>query len=143
MEQITVKALCLIEHKGRLLLCKGYDRVKKETFFRFVGGTVNFGEKTEEALQREIKEELDSEIENLQFIITIENIFTYEGEAGHEICFLYQGDLSNKDIYHKEVILIPDAKDFPAEWVPISDILKGKVKLYPSFNYQKLFSSFL
>lgn len=139
-EKIMVKAMCLIEHEGKLLLCKNYNKVKKETFFRVVGGTVNFGEKCEEAVRREIKEELNSKIENLHFIAVIENIFTYEGEEGHEIVFLYKGDLSNKEIYKKKIIYIPDAEDFPAEWVPISDILEGKVKLYPVFNYRKLFS---
>jgi len=142
-KEIVVKALCIIEKEGELLLCKGYDSVKRETFFRFVGGTVNFGEKAEEALKREIKEELNSEIENLRFITTIQNIFTYEGKNGHEICFLYKGDLSNKDVYQKKIIPIPDAENFPAEWVPISDVLKGKVRLYPVFNHRKLFSSFL
>lgn len=140
-KRIMVKAMCLIEHEGKLLLCKGYDKVKKETFFRVIGGTVNFGEKCEEAVRREIREELNYEIENLRFITVIENIFTYEREEGHEIVFLYKGDLSNKEIYKKKIIHIPDAEDFPVEWVPISDILEEKVKLYPAFNYRELFSS--
>lgn len=140
-KKIVVKALCIVEKDGKLLLCKGFDSVKKEIFFRFVGGTVNFGEKIEEALRREIREELNSEIENLEFVTMIENIFIFEGERGHEICFLYKGDLSNKEVYHKKVIPIPDTEDFPAKWVLISDVLEGKVKLYPTFDYRKLFSS--
>jgi len=132
-----IKTLCIIEKDGKLLACKGYDSVKKETYFRLVGGTVNFGEGTEKALRREIKEELDSEIENLQFLTVVENIFTYEREAGHEICFIYKGDLSNKEVYKKNYIPI-DVDDFPAEWVPISEILSGKIKLYPAFDYKKI-----
>ena len=139
-KEIMVKAMCLIEHDGKLLLNKGYDKIKKETFFRVLGGTLNFGEKCKEAIRREIKEELNSEIENLRFITVIENIFTYEREEGHEIVFLYKGDLSNKEIYKKKIVPIPDAEDFPAEWVPISDILDEKVILYPAFNYRELFS---
>ena len=135
-----VKALCIIEQGRKLLLCKSYDNVKKEIFFRFVGGTVNFGEKSEEALRREIRGELNSEIENLKFITVIENIFTYEGRKKHEICFLYKGDLARKDLYYKNVIPILDHKGFPAELVPISDILEGKIILYPIFNYKELFS---
>lgn len=137
---IVVKALCIIKKDDKLLLCKGYDSLKKETFFRLVGGGVEFGEKTEEALRREIREELNSEIENLKFLTVVENIFTFEGEAGHEICFIYKGDLSNKGVYEKKHIPI-DEEGFPAEWVPISDILEKKVILYPSSDYRKLFSS--
>ena len=86
-KKIVIKALCIIEQGRKLLLCKSYDNVKKEIFFRFVGGTVNFGEKSEEALRREIKEELNSEIENLKFIIVIENIFTYEGGKNMKFVF--------------------------------------------------------
>jgi len=64
-KKITVKVMCFIEHNGKLLLNKGYDKVKNETFFRIIGGGVNFGERSEEALRREIKEELNSEIKNL------------------------------------------------------------------------------
>ena len=135
--------MCIIEQGGKLLLCKSYDNIKKEIFFRFVGGAVNFGEKSEEALRREIKEELNSEIENLKFISVVENIFTYEGRKKHEICFLFKGDLVNKDLYYKNVISILDHKGFPAEWVSISDILEGKIILYPSFNYKELFSKLL
>lgn len=131
--------MCLVERDGKLLLCKGYDKVKNETFFRFIGGTVNFGENTEEAVRREIKEELDSDIENLHFLTVIESIFTYEGKKSHEIVFLYKGDLYSQEIYKKKFIPIADAEEFPAEWVPISDVLEGKVILYPSFNYRKLF----
>lgn len=139
-KKIVVKALCVIEQDGKLLLCKGFDSVKKETYYRFVGGTIDFGEKAEDALKREIREELDSEIENLEFITVVENVFIYEKKPGHEICFIYKGDLTNKEVYQKKVIPIPGEDDFPAEWVPISDILEGKVILYPEFDYHKLFS---
>jgi len=140
-KKIAIKSLCIIEKDGKILACKGYDSVKKETFFHLVGGTVKFREKVKEALRREIREELNSEIENLRFITIIENIFTYEGKKAHEICFIYKGDLLNKEVYERNHIQI-DTEGFPAEWISISDILKGKVKLYPAFNYRKLFSSF-
>lgn len=139
-KKISVKALCLIEHKGKLLLNKGYDKVKDKTFFRIIGGGVNFREETEKALRREFKEELESEIENLQPVGVIENIFTYEGEKSHEIMFIYRGDLSNKKLYKQKLIPNVDSRDFPAQWVPISDILNGKVTLYPVYNYKRLFS---
>jgi len=138
-KKIVVKALCIIEQGRKLLLCKSYDNVKKEIFFRFVGGTVNFGKKSEEALRREIRGELNSEIENLKFITVIENIFTYEGRKKHEICFLYKGDLARKDLYYKNVIPILDHKGFPAELVPISDILEGKIILYPFLTTRNFF----
>ncbi len=88
-----------------------------------------------------MREELNSEIENLQFLKVIENIFIYEGEKGHEITFLYKGDLSNKEIYKKDFVhVLDDVGGLPAEWVSISDILEEKIIFYPSFDYKQLFS---
>jgi ADP-ribose pyrophosphatase YjhB (NUDIX family) len=141
-KKIIIKAMCLFEHEGKLLLNIGYDKVKDERFFRIIGGSVNFGEKTEEAIRREVREELDCEIENLKFLTVIENIFQYEGKNMHEISFIYKGDLSDKRIYEQESIhYIKINEKFDAEWVPISNILTKKIKLYPTFDYQKLMAS--
>lgn len=141
-KEIKVKVMCLIEHNGKLLLCNGYDSVKKEKFLRVVGGSIDFGEKAEDAVRREVKEELGSNLENLKFITVIESIFVHEGKKGHEVIFLYKGDLVNKDIYNTEKVPILDRREDwkDAEWIPISDILEKKTIFYPSFNYKKLFS---
>lgn len=133
--QIEVKALCIIlRDKSEILVGVGYDEIKKEHFGRIMGGGMNFGETAQVAVRREIKEELLCEIENLEFIKLIENIFTYNGEQGHQITFLYKGDLSNKELYKQEKILVHDTKSFEAEWLPLSDVKNGKVKLYPEFD---------
>jgi len=138
-EIIRVKAMCLFERDGKLFVSKNYDRAKKETFYRVIGGSVEFSETAEEAVRRELREELNLEIENLQFLTVVENIFTFEGEKGHEIIFLYKGDLSDKDIYKKESISYVEAggKKLSAEWIKISDVLEERIKLYPPFDYKK------
>jgi ADP-ribose pyrophosphatase YjhB (NUDIX family) len=140
-EKIVIKAMLLIENRGKLLLNTGYNRVKNERFFRLIGGTVNFGERIEDALKREIKEELDSKIENLRFLTIAESIFQYGREKRHEICFIYKGDLKNKKIYKKKSIhYIRNGEKFDAEWVAIEDILEGKLILYPYFNIRDYLS---
>lgn len=61
------------------------------------------------------REELLCEIENLEFVKLIENIFTYNGEQGHQITFLYKGNLANKNLYKQEKIVVHDVKSFEAE----------------------------
>ena len=136
--QIAVKAMCLIEHNRKLLLNKGYDKLKKQTFYRLIGGKVEFGEKSIDSIKREIKEELDSNIENLKFITVEEEIFTYEGNEGHEVVFLYTGNVLDNKILDEKLIPNPDSEEFPAVWVPTSDVLEKKIILYPSSNYKKI-----
>lgn len=140
--RIRIKAMCLITDGDRVLAGRGYDTVKREEHFRLLGGSVHFGETSEQGVRREIREELHSEIENLELLDSVENIFTYEGEPGHQIVFLFQGILSRKEVYKQEKIHIVEAGyEFDAEWVAVKDILTQKVRLYPEYDYAKVLSN--
>jgi ADP-ribose pyrophosphatase YjhB (NUDIX family) len=76
--------------------------VKDETFYRLVGGTVEFGERGAATLKRELKEELGAEAEVGDLIATVENLFTYEGEAAHEIVLVYECRLPDERLYQLE-----------------------------------------
>lgn len=132
--------MCLFHNNGKVLVSKGFDRVKNEHFYRVLGGSVNFFETGKAGVRREIQEELHSEIENLKLVDVIENLFTYEGSKGHEIVFLYSGDLSRKELYEQNPIhIIEDTYEFDAEWIATSDVLAGKIPLYPALDYKILF----
>lgn len=146
-KKIKVKAMCLFVHENRVLLQSGASlKVTKPdrpiiagNFHRVLGGSINFGETTEAAVRREIKEELGSEMEHLALLDVIENIFTYEGETNHEIVFLYKGILADKALYLQEKIhVIEDVYEFDAEWVLIEKILNGEVDLKPKADYAKI-----
>ncbi|MBR4942917.1 MAG: NUDIX domain-containing protein, partial [Clostridia bacterium] len=63
------------------------------------GGRVRAGEQSKNALLRELKEEMDFSAveEKLRFRKVFENFFLYDGEEVHEIYFLYEYDLSQKE----------------------------------------------
>lgn len=138
-QNIKAKAMCVLEKNGRFLVSQGHDDVKNETFYRILGGHLDFGERAEEGVRREIREELGSELENLKFLTVIENIFTYNGKPGHEIVFLYSGELADKNLYEKESVIITEPNQtLEAVWVIREDILTDKIKVYPSFDYKRI-----
>jgi 8-oxo-dGTP diphosphatase len=76
MKHITVVA-AVIEHKGKYLCVQRginkYDYISKK--WEFPGGKVEADESPENALMREIQEELAMEINELDFLITIEHTY--------------------------------------------------------------------
>ena len=118
MSKIRHVAICIFRHRGRILVGRGYDEVKKEHFFRPLGGGVEFGEQAAEAIRREIREELGLEIEDPIQLGVIENRFEYCGKPGHEIVFVFDARFADPDIYTQREIPINEAGwDGPAQWL--------------------------
>ena len=58
-----VAVAVIVDDDGRALLETGYDRDKKQHFYRLVGGGVHFGETSAAAVVREIGEEVGHHVE--------------------------------------------------------------------------------
>src|SRR6185436_15505746 len=88
-------AICVFRNQGRILVNQGYDSIKDQYFYRPLGGGIEFGETSMDTVGRELMEELNVEVErdSLQYLGTVENIFTFNGMVGHEIILIYDGVL--------------------------------------------------
>jgi len=62
-------------------------------FHRLLGGSIELGEKAADAAVREIVEEVQHTVVAPELLGVVENIFTFEGEPGHEIVFVYRADV--------------------------------------------------
>lgn len=100
--RIRPLALALIRRGDEILVEEGRDEVKNETFFRLLGGAIDFGEKGADAVRRELREELGVESEVKAQVATLENVFTYEGEQGHEIVLVYECSLHDDSLYARD-----------------------------------------
>lgn len=63
------------------------------------GGRIRINENSKSALKRELKEEMDIEIDEkkLSLIKVFENFFNYDGKDCHEIYFLYEYKFSQEE----------------------------------------------
>ncbi|PTY03600.1 hypothetical protein DB346_06950 [Verrucomicrobia bacterium LW23] len=133
--RIRTLALGVFWDKGRILVNESFDKSKQQTFYRSLGGGIEFGETGADALARELKEEIGAEISNIRYLFTVENIFTYEGELGHEIILFYDATFIDESIYEKEVIHGQEDGGEPikAMWKSIDDFDRntGGLILYP------------
>ncbi len=132
-DKIKVKALCLFKENDEILVSKSYDIVKKDYFYRPIGGTTEFGEYTSETVKREIIEEMEAEIENVRLEKVWENIFVCDGENGHEIVFLYTAEFVDKRNYERKEykIIESNGEQIEAYWIKIEEFEEGKLRLVP------------
>lgn len=132
--RIRPLAICLFSNKDRILVAEGYDPVKDHTFFRPLGGAIEFGESSRETVRRELMEEIGARVDDLRYLGALENIFVFNGKPGHEIVLVYDGVLTDSGLYEQDVIEGVEAdinESFKAVWKNISDFVEGRSTLYP------------
>ncbi|SYZ74730.1 MutT/nudix family protein [Candidatus Zixiibacteriota bacterium] len=125
-------AIAIIHHNNKILVARSRDEVKNETFYRPLGGAIEFGETGRECIIRELKEEIGAEITDLNYINMIENIFVYNGEPGHELVMVFEGRLTDSRFYASDNISFSQDEGWDAiEWISIDDFRNWKKILYP------------
>ena len=134
MSRIRPLALCLFRRDdGSILVAPGYDEVKRQRFYRPLGGEIEFGELAEDAARREVREEIGAEVDDgLRLLGVFENLFVYQGERGHELVWLFEGRFADASFYEREVIEADEGgSKFEARWVPLDLFVRGEAPLYP------------
>ena len=130
--QIRVLALGLIKKDNRVFMSQGYDPVKQNTFYRAMGGGVDFGETSLEALEREFQEEIQAKLTNISYLGCLENLFTFNGKQGHELLQVYQCDFVDAKFYELESLVFAEGKrQKTALWVDIALFKSGELLLVP------------
>nr|WP_285848846.1 NUDIX domain-containing protein [Solibacillus isronensis] len=63
--------ICIFRNDESILIAEGYDPVKEDYYYRPIGGEIEFGKKSAEALIREVREEIEADIFNLKYLGTL------------------------------------------------------------------------
>jgi len=132
--RIRPLAICVFRNNNRILVSEGYDPIKMQTFYRPLGGGIEFGEKGEDTVRRELKEEIQVDLTNVRYLGTLENIFVFNGNAGHEIVQVYDAELTKPGLYEQAVIVGQEANGdiIRAVWKSLDEFGEGKSILYPT-----------
>ena len=143
-ERIRPIALAIIRRDDQILVfesreCDAQDRI----FYRPLGGSIEFGEYGNQALARELREEIGAKLEHVRYFGLCENLFQApSGERAHEIALLYEADLADKALYQKEEMLAVEdsGSTFRVLWKPLSFFQSGNAPLYPNGLLEMLLS---
>lgn len=117
-QRIRPLALCIFHHDGKILVNEACDPITKQTFFRPVGGGIEFGETSAQAIGREVQEELGLPITDVRLLGTLESLFTYAGTPGHEIVQVYDAKFVDSAVYELPHLNAQesDGAAFVAKW---------------------------
>ncbi len=133
--QIRVTALAVFRRREEILVFHGWDATRGFTFARPPGGGVDFGERAEDAVRREMREELGIEVGSVEQLGVIENIFAHGGSPGHQVAFVFAVEAPDRMFYERdehwgeEETPGPDGETrFELTWRQIDD---ESVKLVP------------
>ena len=133
--RIRVIALCAIFSGERVLLSAGRDALANENYYRPFGGGVEFDETAIDAVRRELAEELGQEITVDRLLGVLENRFSFEGEKGHEIVFVFAARFvdARLNVLH-EILGVETERELKlvGHWLDLSAIEAGQHIVYPS-----------
>ncbi|MEN1939172.1 NUDIX hydrolase [Paenibacillus sp. 102] len=125
------KAFGIVLHNERILVQEYIT--ESGTYYRPLGGSIEFGEKSAETVIREFKEELGTQVEVRDYLECLENIFYVDKEIGHEIIQLYSLRFVDTSLYEIEILVIRDAEpNAYAKWLPVTAFLEQEKILYPN-----------
>lgn len=127
MKTIRVVAAIIIDNKKVFATQRGHGEFKGG--WEFPGGKIDIGETSEEALIREIKEELDTEVEVLELLDTVEYDYpNFHLSMDCFICKIKTGDLVLKE--HEAATWLTKDNLYSVEWLPADQELIEKIEKY-------------
>lgn len=126
----------LLVQDGKLLIMQD----KGQPYYYVPGGRIKMNEKSEDAVKREIKEELGIEVNVNRMLWVNENFFKEETlqEQFHEVCFFYLLELKDEEVLERgsEFEVDENGKIHTYYWKSLDEI--NYINLYPQFLKEKM-----
>lgn len=122
-----VRATALIVRERHLLLVKDASGI-----YYTIGGAVKVDETSEEALKREIYEEVGALAKKTQLAFVAENFFEVEGQKYHNVEFHYWVELEQAP----KMWVFEDGTYKECVWIPLETLHQYDVR--PAFLKEKL-----
>jgi ADP-ribose pyrophosphatase YjhB (NUDIX family) len=114
-------------------------RTEKDDFWFLPGGRVELLELSQDALIREMQEELEVKVHVERLVWVVENFFEYEGRSYHELALYFLMSFpSDSRLYEKKEAFVGDEDGLKLifRWHPLGKL--EEIPLYPTFLRKRL-----
>ena len=132
------RVCAIILHNGRLLATKDQN----SPYYYLPGGRVKLHEAAEQAIVREVREELNIEPKIIRPLWLNQGFFTEDvtGARFHELCLYYLVDISETDPLTRgsQFTMLENGSPHYYEWIPLTRLQSEY--LYPLFIKEKIFN---
>ncbi len=132
--RFNYRVVGILIHNNKVLLHK----VETDDFWSMPGGRVELIESSENALKREMAEELSINVTIDRLIWVVENFFNYENMDYYELSLFYlMNTPANCDLLKKKTFFgDEEGIKLIFKWFDISEL--GKIRLFPTFLRKSL-----
>lgn len=116
-------AAAVIRDRDRILVWDDYNPATGEVVAVPLAGGIEFGETGQQAIARELREEIDATATRVDYLGTLEDIFDWEGHKRHELFLIYDVDIAERAIYEAESVPVveDDGSTYAATWRLLSE----------------------
>ena len=130
--EVRQAALCLIRRGNAILVCEIIDPATGTILHRPPGGGIEPGETPEQAVKRELQEELGASFRDVQPLGAIDHVWHWKGREVRERAWLFLADASDHTgLSHCPQVLEADGRRHNTLWRSIQDV-SGLPTLCPS-----------
>lgn len=134
-KRLRVLALAVVRRPddGALLVgLHDLDAAGEPAFCRLLGGGVEFCERSDAAVRRELMEELGVPARPVRLLGTLENVFVYRGEPGHEVILNWLVEFEDPALYTVDEFVVTEGDvRQTARWAQPADLAARGIPLYP------------
>lgn len=130
---IRFVALGAVRREDELLVFEGESPETGEQFYRLLGGAVEFGEHSRDAVVREFAEELGVEFTDLTHIGIFERVFSSDGKTGHEVWRVYEGEIVENWPYDRDSFTFVEPEldsEQLARWMSVECLRNDETTFY-------------
>lgn len=133
MNSIRAKVVCVLWNSERMLLIQATDPHDGRAFLLPPGGGVEFGETLDQAVLREIFEEVGIQLPEAKRLGMLENVFQFAGSMEHELVFVYEAHCAEQAICRLDELVITESNGatFPARWYTLAEVAATGLPLFP------------